>query len=574
MPSADEPVISVRNLWKVFGPKAASVPASPELAALTRKELKQQTGCVAAVCDLSFDVAPGEVFVVMGLSGSGKSTLVRCLTRLIEPTAGEVVFEGEDILHCNEKSLRELRRHKISMVFQHFGLLPHRRVIDNVAYGLEIRGAGKAERMKRAAEVIELVGLSGYENSFPDQLSGGMQQRVGLARALAGDPDVLLFDEPFSALDPLIRRDMQNEVIRLHQEVGKTMVFITHDLAEALKLGDRILIMRDGRLVQIGTGADLVGAPVDDYVRDFVSEIPQVARPHAAVDHARAATGGRPRTVPSSDPTSSSGTPPRRCSPPRGRCGLRGRCSCSAWSTTRRSWRSSPEGQRSPDGARPPTAREVAGRPSLRAAARPPVGSSASPSSLWLVLFAGPARTGHAGARQQADVTPLHTWLNSVNDAVRRQPRQQPVLPVLLQRDPPRHQRGRDVCCRRCSPSRSFDRPLPIIGWLGVVALVGFVVLGARQLAGRRCSRSVGFFFSACRACGSEHGHPGADADGRAALAADRHPAGRLGRDVPTGSTPAHAGARLHADHADVRLPGAADPAVRHRPGRRRRSRR
>ena len=223
----------------------------------------------------SFDVAPGEVFVVMGLSGSGKSTLVRCLTRLIEPTAGEVIFQGEDILHGNEKSLRELRRHKISMVFQHFGLLPHRRVIDNVSYGLEIRGTGKAERMKRAAEVIELVGLSGYENSFPDQLSGGMQQRVGLARALAGNPDVLLFDEPFSALDPLIRRDMQNEVIRLHHEVGKTMVFITHDLSEALKLGDRILIMRDGRLVQIGTGAELVGAPVDDYVRDFVSEIPK-----------------------------------------------------------------------------------------------------------------------------------------------------------------------------------------------------------------------------------------------------------------------------------------------------------
>jgi glycine betaine/proline transport system ATP-binding protein len=273
--AAREPVISVRHLWKVFGPKAASVPESPELVAMSRKELKEQTGCVAAVSDLSFDVAPGEVFVVMGLSGSGKSTLVRCLTRLIEPTAGEVVFQGEDILHCNEKSLRELRRHKISMVFQHFGLLPHRRVIDNVSYGLEIRGTGKAERMKRAAEVIELVGLSGYENSYPDQLSGGMQQRVGLARALAGNPDVLLFDEPFSALDPLIRRDMQNEVIRLHHEVGKTMVFITHDLAEALKLGDRILIMRDGRLVQIGTGADLVGAPVDDYVRDFVSEIPK-----------------------------------------------------------------------------------------------------------------------------------------------------------------------------------------------------------------------------------------------------------------------------------------------------------
>jgi glycine betaine/proline transport system ATP-binding protein len=268
-------VISVRDLWKVFGPKAAQVPASAELRGLSRRELLDRAGCTAAVRDLSFDVAPGEVFVVMGLSGSGKSTLVRCLTRLVEPTAGEVVFEGEDILHADRKRLRELRRRKFSMVFQHFGLLPYRRVVDNVAYGLEIRGTGRAERTRRAMEVIELVGLGGYEHSYPDQLSGGMQQRVGLARALAGDPDVLFFDEPFSALDPLIRRDMQNEVIRLHHEVGKTMVFITHDLSEALKLGDRILIMRDGMTVQCGTGADLVGAPADDYVRDFVRDIPR-----------------------------------------------------------------------------------------------------------------------------------------------------------------------------------------------------------------------------------------------------------------------------------------------------------
>jgi glycine betaine/proline transport system ATP-binding protein len=269
-------VISVRDLWKVFGPKAAArVPASPELRGLSRRELLDRAGCTAAVRDVSFDVAPGEVFVVMGLSGSGKSTLVRCLTRLVEPTAGEVVFEGEDILHADEKRLRELRRRKFSMVFQHFGLLPHRCVVDNVAYGLEIRGVGKAERARRAGEVIELVGLGGYENAYPDQLSGGMQQRVGLARALAGDPDVLLFDEPFSALDPLIRRDMQSEICRLHREVGKTMVFITHDLAEALKVGDRILIMRDGALVQIGTGDELVAAPADDYVRDFVRDVPK-----------------------------------------------------------------------------------------------------------------------------------------------------------------------------------------------------------------------------------------------------------------------------------------------------------
>ncbi|MFD2093784.1 quaternary amine ABC transporter ATP-binding protein [Blastococcus deserti] len=271
----DSPVISVRNLWKVFGPKAASIPASPELCELSRRELVERTGCTAAVREVDFDVAPGEVFVVMGLSGSGKSTLVRCLTRLVEPTAGQVLFEGEDILACDEKRLRELRRRKFSMVFQHFGLLPHRSVLDNVAYGLEIGGMSRAERRRRAGEVTELVGLSGYENHHPDQLSGGMQQRVGLARALAGDPDVLFFDEPFSALDPLIRRDMQEEVIRLHHEVGKTMVFITHDLSEALKLGDRILIMRDGRPVQCGTGDELVGAPVDDYVRDFVREVPR-----------------------------------------------------------------------------------------------------------------------------------------------------------------------------------------------------------------------------------------------------------------------------------------------------------
>jgi len=272
---AAEPVISVRSLWKVFGSRAARIPATPELAGKSRREVMDQTGCVVAVKDVSFDVAPGEVFVVMGLSGSGKSTLVRCLTRLIEPTTGQVVFEGQDILAADARRLRELRRSKFSMVFQHFGLLPHRRVIDNVAYGLEIRGVNRSERTERARAVIELVGLSGYEKSYPDQLSGGMQQRVGLARALAGDPDVLLFDEPFSALDPLIRRDMQSEVIRLHNEVGKTMVFITHDLSEALKLGDRILIMRDGEMVQLGTGDELVGAPADDYVRDFVRDVPR-----------------------------------------------------------------------------------------------------------------------------------------------------------------------------------------------------------------------------------------------------------------------------------------------------------
>ncbi|RYP88738.1 ATP-binding cassette domain-containing protein [Nocardioides guangzhouensis] len=266
--------LSVRHLWKIFGRGGDKIIGTPD-AELSRAELKEKTGCVVGVRDVSFEVPPGEVFVVMGLSGSGKSTLVRCLTRLIEPTDGDVVIDGEDVTKASDSQLRELRRNHTSMVFQHFGLLPHRQVIDNVAYGLEIRGVGKKERRAKAAEVVELVGLSGYERSYPDQLSGGMQQRVGLARALAGDPSLLLFDEPFSALDPLIRRDMQNEVIRLHEELGKTMVFITHDLAEALKLGDRILIMRDGEVVQIGTPDQIIGAPADEYVRDFTSEVPR-----------------------------------------------------------------------------------------------------------------------------------------------------------------------------------------------------------------------------------------------------------------------------------------------------------
>jgi glycine betaine/proline transport system ATP-binding protein len=268
------PTIAVDHLWKVFGPKADKVVGTP-LAELSRAELRARTGCLAAVRDVSFEVETGEVFVVMGLSGSGKSTLVRCLTRLIEPTAGEVHINGEPVRAMNPKRLRELRRHGVAMVFQHFGLLPHRHVVDNIAYGLEIQGVGKAERHRRAAEVLSLVGLDGHEHQYPDQLSGGMQQRVGLARALATDPAVLLFDEPFSALDPLIRRDMQAEVRRLHAEVGKTLVFITHDLAEALTLGDRIAVMRDGILVQVGTPEELVGAPADDYVADFVREVPR-----------------------------------------------------------------------------------------------------------------------------------------------------------------------------------------------------------------------------------------------------------------------------------------------------------
>ena len=268
------PTIAVKGLWKVFGPAEHKVIGTAD-ADLSRDELQRKTGSMVAIRDVSFNVSAGEVFVVMGLSGSGKSTLVRCLTRLIEPTQGEVLLNGEDIRKADPARLRELRRHRFSMVFQHFGLLPHRRVIDNVAYPLEIRGEDKATRHAKAHTMIDLVGLKGHANSYPDQLSGGMQQRVGLARALAVDPEVMFFDEPFSALDPLIRRDMQNEVLRLHHEVGKTMVFITHDLAEALKLGDHIVIMRDGHIVQAGRPEDLVGAPADDYVADFVRDVPK-----------------------------------------------------------------------------------------------------------------------------------------------------------------------------------------------------------------------------------------------------------------------------------------------------------
>ncbi|GAA3770837.1 glycine betaine/L-proline ABC transporter ATP-binding protein [Streptomyces phyllanthi] len=273
--AAGAPVFSVEGLWKVFGPKADRVPADPELTALPPAELRSRTGCTAAVRDVSFDVRKGEVFVVMGLSGSGKSTLVRCLTRLIEPTSGRIAIDGEDVLGMDRARLRELRRHRASMVFQHFGLLPHRSVLDNVAYGLEIQGVGRSERRSRAREVVAKVGLEGMEQRRPGQLSGGQQQRVGLARALAVDPEVLLFDEPFSALDPLIRRDMQEEVVRLHREEGRTMVFITHDLNEALKLGDRIALMRDGQVVQLGTPEEIVGSPADDYVREFVREVPR-----------------------------------------------------------------------------------------------------------------------------------------------------------------------------------------------------------------------------------------------------------------------------------------------------------
>jgi glycine betaine/proline transport system ATP-binding protein len=291
--------VSCRNVWKVYGPKAERIVGSED-AKLPRAELLGKTGCVAAVRDVSFDVAPGEVFVVMGLSGSGKSTLVRMLNRIHEPTAGQIDVDGEDVLAMNDEQLRTLRRRKISMVFQHFGLLPHRRIGDNVAFGLEIQGESKEARAAKSNEVLETVGLGGWGEHFPDELSGGMQQRVGLARALATDPEIMLFDEPFSALDPLIRRDMQDEVVRLQKDVKKTMIFITHDLAEALKLGDRIAIMKDGHFVQVGTPEEVVARPADDYVADFTKEVP---RAHVLTARAimRPANGDAPADGPTVD---------------------------------------------------------------------------------------------------------------------------------------------------------------------------------------------------------------------------------------------------------------------------------
>ncbi len=269
-----EPKIRCRNLWKVFGRNPDRILRDLD-PTLSRKQVQENTGHVIAVKDVSFEVQQGETFVVMGLSGSGKSTLVRCISRLVEPTAGQIVIDGADVTAMSERQLIDLRRHKMSMVFQHFGLLPHRRVIDNVAYGLEVQGMAKAERHKKSQEVLELVGLGGWENNYPRELSGGMQQRVGLARALAVDPEIMLFDEPFSALDPLIRREMQDELLRLQEVVHKTMIFITHDFLEAIKMGDRIAIMKDGEFVQIGTPEEVVARPADDYVRAFSEDVPR-----------------------------------------------------------------------------------------------------------------------------------------------------------------------------------------------------------------------------------------------------------------------------------------------------------
>ncbi|MFI1017157.1 glycine betaine/L-proline ABC transporter ATP-binding protein [Streptomyces sp. NPDC020965] len=263
--------LQAENLYKVFG-RRPDVAVGRLEGGADREELRAD-GTTAAVIDASFTVEPGQTFVVMGLSGSGKSTLLRMLNGLLDPTAGRVLFDGQDLTALSPRELRTVRSRKISMVFQHFALFPHRSVLENAAYGLAVQGVPRAERDRRAAEALALVGLAGWEESWPDELSGGMQQRVGLARALATDADLLLMDESFSALDPLIRRDMQDQLIQLQKTLKKTIVFITHDLNEAMRLGDRIAVMRDGRIVQLGTAEDILVTPANDYVASFTQDV-------------------------------------------------------------------------------------------------------------------------------------------------------------------------------------------------------------------------------------------------------------------------------------------------------------
>lgn len=268
----DDIKISIRNLYKIFGDAPQEALAQVRNG-LGKDELLDKTGHVLGLNDISLDIPANKLQVIMGLSGSGKSTLIRHLNRLIEPTAGEIWVDGEDVMGMWPTQLRDLRRFKMSMVFQNFALLPHRKVLENVVYGLDIQGVNEAEAAKRAAHWLERVGLAGYEEYYPGQLSGGMQQRVGLARALATDADILLMDEAFSALDPLIRTDMQSILLELQSELNKTIVFITHDLDEAMRIGDTIAILRDGKLVQSGDGQDIVLHPADDYIAEFTREI-------------------------------------------------------------------------------------------------------------------------------------------------------------------------------------------------------------------------------------------------------------------------------------------------------------
>ena len=269
--------LSCRNIWKVYGEQVEQFFGGSKdnfTSSAERAEALRKAGKIVANADVSFDLHVGEIFVIMGLSGSGKSTIVRCLSRLVEPTSGEIILNGEDLLKKTEAELIDIRRHQMGMVFQSFGLMPHLNVIDNIAFPLKLQGVKESERYKQAQRVIELVGLEGRESDYPNQLSGGQQQRVGIARSLAVEPDIWLLDEPFSALDPLIRKQMQDEFLRIQSLLNKSIVFITHDFHEALRLADRMAIMRDGEVVQIGRPVDLMLNPVDNYVRDFTTDVP------------------------------------------------------------------------------------------------------------------------------------------------------------------------------------------------------------------------------------------------------------------------------------------------------------
>lgn len=264
--------VKVEHLTKIFGKKQQQALAMIQ-ENRDKNEIVAQTGATVGVYDASFEVEEGEIFVIMGLSGSGKSTMIRLLNRLIDPTSGEIYIDGKNIAQMDKEALREVRRHKINMVFQNFGLFPHRTILENTEYGLEVRGVPKVERQALAEQALENSGLLTFKDQYPNQLSGGMQQRVGLARALANDPEILLMDEAFSALDPLIRREMQDELLDLQSNVQKTIIFITHDLNEALRIGDRIALMKDGQIMQIGTGEEILTHPANQYVRDFVEDV-------------------------------------------------------------------------------------------------------------------------------------------------------------------------------------------------------------------------------------------------------------------------------------------------------------
>ncbi|MGO2082573.1 quaternary amine ABC transporter ATP-binding protein [Vagococcus sp.] len=264
--------VKVQHLTKVFGKKSHTA-LNMIKEQKPKTEIFEKTGATVGVYDVNFEINDGEIFVIMGLSGSGKSTLIRLVNRLIEPTSGEIYIDGDDIAKVSKEELREIRRHKMSMVFQNFGLFPHRTILENTELGLELRGVEPEERTQRAEKALENSGLLSFKDQYPDQLSGGMQQRVGLARALANDPEILLMDEAFSALDPLIRREMQDELIDLQANVQKTIIFITHDLNEALRIGDRIALMKDGQIMQIGTGEEILTNPANDYVREFVEDV-------------------------------------------------------------------------------------------------------------------------------------------------------------------------------------------------------------------------------------------------------------------------------------------------------------